>query len=73
MRVDRFNDDEIAALKRAGFTIAEDSESANIEGASIGLIRRHDDPDFYLEITLPNHTMIGCTLRYDEIIADDEA
>ncbi|WP_156944028.1 hypothetical protein [Bradyrhizobium sp. Ec3.3] len=67
----KFDEQERGALKRAGFSVADDYEAAYLE--ALVVIGAHDDETLWLTITLPNSTRVVCALpRAETIVAIDE-
>src|SRR5262245_45711337 len=56
----KFDEQERGALKRAGFSVADDYEAAYLE--ALVVIGAHDDETLWLTITLPNSTRVVCAL-----------
>ncbi|GLR89184.1 hypothetical protein [Bradyrhizobium iriomotense] len=67
----KFDEQERGALKRAGFSVADDHEAAYLE--ALVAIGAHDHETLWLTITLRNSTRVVCALPRDEtIVAIDE-
>ena len=67
----KFYEQERGALKRAGFSLADDHETAYLE--ALVAIGAHDEETLWLTITLPNDTRVVCALpRGETIVAIDE-
>jgi hypothetical protein len=70
MRVLKFDQKEVAALRAAGFDVADDKESASIAGEiTIDVIHPHPpEHEFNLEIELPNGSILRCFARRRAIL-----
>jgi len=53
MRVEKFDDELIAALRALGFNVADDKETAEIE-TEISVIHPEGRKDFWLQVQLPH-------------------
>ncbi|MCP3473934.1 hypothetical protein NLM33_26830 [Bradyrhizobium sp. CCGUVB1N3] len=67
----KFDEQERSALRRAGFSVADDHGAAYLD--ALVVIGAHDDETLWLTITLRNSTRVVCALPRDEtILAIDE-
>jgi len=74
MRVLKFDQQELAALRALGFEIAADNESAETD-ARVGFIKPADTGELLLQIDLPGGETLACDLSRTYILqaasADD--
>ena len=67
----KFDEPERDALKRVGFSVADDHEAAYVE--ALVVLGAHDEETLWLTVSLPNDMRIVCALPRDEtIVAIDE-
>ena len=67
MRVEKFDDELIAALRTLGFEVADDKEMAEIE-AQVTIMRPKGSKDFWLEIQLKDYSHFHFNISRSEII-----
>jgi len=67
MRVEKFDDELIAALRTLGFEVADDKEMAEIE-AQVTIIRPKGSKDFWLEIQLKDYSHFHFNISRSEIM-----
>jgi hypothetical protein len=63
----KFDEQERAALMRAGFDVADDNKAAYFE--ALVVIGAHDDETCWLTISLPNDRRIVCAIPRDQVNA----
>src|SRR5262245_6057261 len=66
MRVEKFDDQLVAALRTLGFKVADDKETAEIE-AEISIIHPAERKELLLQVTLPNGHLV-VNISHSEII-----
>jgi hypothetical protein len=69
MRVEKFDDELVDALRALGFTIADDKETATIKGdVALTIIRPAHTEGFDLDIDLPNGRSLHARLSRAAIL-----
>jgi len=76
MRVEKFDDELIAALRVLGFKVADDKESAEID-TEVSIMRPEGSKEFWLQVQFPND--VRHALRFNisraeimELVNDDD-
>jgi hypothetical protein len=72
MRVLKFTDVEVKALRAAGFDIADDKESATCTSGEITIDVIRPDTEFSVDITLPSGRKLHCFARRRAILVAGE-
>jgi hypothetical protein len=72
MRVSKLNDEEVKALRTAGFGIADDKESATCASGEITIDVIRPDTEFSVDITLPGGRHLHCFARRRAILEAGE-
>jgi len=70
MRAQKFPKELVAALRKLGFVISEDEETAVLNEATIELFWPADRPSLLLTVNAPNSLWFSCNIRSQGIISD---